>query len=163
MKHVTVFGTSHRLQGAELYNSNVHDPLYSVAINRLLDRKDAVFEEASDCGPTTLEKLALDKLGSGHYWDVDRQHGCGITGRSEPIDPNGPPTYTLNYEYDSPQEKREDLWLRRIGEQEFERALFVCGYLHVLSMSFKLRGAGYDIESCYYLPHAKLCDKQPPG
>jgi hypothetical protein len=169
MKHVTVFGTSHRFQGAEKFKFNIDDPTYQVVVDRLLHGKNVVFEEATGLGPTTAEKLTFATLGPGLYWDVDppiecrHEHGIYETGRWEPIEPGGPCNDTLNYEFDSEQGKREVIWLRRIEEIQFERALFICGYLHVLSMSLRLRAAGYDVEACHYMPFAKLCGKQHVG
>jgi hypothetical protein len=161
-KHVTVFGTSHRVQGVENFKFKIDDPTYPVVIDRLLRGKDFVFEEATGLGPTTAEKLVDSKLGPGFYLDVDpsvanrHNYEIGETGRGEPIQPSGPSTDTLNYEFDEEQEKREALWLQRIGEYQFNDALLICGYLHLLSMSFRLRAAGYDVEACYYLPFGKL-------
>ena len=55
---------------------------------------------------------------------------------------------------------REELWLRRIQEQVFEDALFVCGELHLLSISFRLRSAGYSVEAFHYMPWQDLCRRQ---
>ena len=70
-RHITILGTSHDLQGAEKRKSSVNDPTFSEAIEFLLSGKDFVFEEASGCGPTIAEKGAHEKLGPGHYLDVD--------------------------------------------------------------------------------------------
>jgi hypothetical protein len=163
-KHVTVFGVSHRLQGAENYPNNVEDPHYALLIARLLQGKDFIFEEASGRGPTFAQKVAIERFGLGKYSDLDpaldtrHLYGIGVTGRAEPIDPTRSPE-VIAYEYDLEHEKREALWLKRIGEQHFTAALFVCGYLHVLSMAFRLRVAGCQVEACYYMPHEKLGEK----
>src|ERR1700676_779933 len=95
-KHVTVFGVSHRIQGAPTRVANIDDPSYEVLIRRFLEleRKDFVFEEASGLGPTFAEKVAIETLGSGKYRDVDPSRDerpkyeiAEDTGRSEPIQP----------------------------------------------------------------------------
>ena len=63
-------------------------------------------------------------------------------------------------EYDLEQEKREDLWLCQIEGKNFSRALFICGFLHTFSMAFRLRQAGYELETWYYMSHEKLCRKE---
>jgi len=165
-QHLKVFGTSHRLQGAEGRDFNIDDPDYSVLIERFLEDTDFVFEEGAEIGPTTAEKLALSKLGSGFYCDIDpsverrlKEFGIGETGRSYPIHPCEPDSGILHYEFSLEQEKREALWLKRIQQWKFSRALLICGYTHVLSMSFRLRAAGYDVETTFYMPLAKLCPR----
>ncbi len=163
-RNLTLFGTSHRLQGAEKRELNVDDPTYAMLVERFLEGRDFVFEEGAELGPTTAEKLMLGKLGSGFYCDIDPSvknrlgdYGIGDTGRGYSIDPHDPDTGILHYEYDLEQEKRETLWLKRIREREFGHALVICGYLHVLSMAFRLRAVGYDVETCFYMPLLKLC------
>jgi hypothetical protein len=166
-RHITILGTSHDLQGAEKRKSSVNDPTFSEAIEFLLSGKDFVFEEASGCGPTIAEKSAHEKLGPGHYLDVDpsradrERYGIGDTGGQPiPIDFLHPVNGYLCPEYDLEQEKREDLWLCQIEGKNFTRALFVCGYLHTFSMAFRLRHAGYELETWYYMSHEKLCRKE---
>ena len=67
-KHVTLLGTSHRLQGAEKSKFNIDDPIYTVVVDRLMQGKDFIFEEATGLGPTTAEKLAHSKLGPISTW-----------------------------------------------------------------------------------------------
>ena len=166
-RYITILGTSHDLQGAEKRKSSVNDPTFSEAIEFLLSGKDFVFEEASGCGPTIVEKSAHEKLGPGHYLDVDpsradrERYGIGDTGGQPiPIDFLHPVDGYLCPEYDLEQEKRENLWLYQIEGKNFARALFICGYLHTFSMAFRLRHAGYELETWYYMSHEKLCRKQ---
>src|SRR5437899_7093585 len=82
---ITVFGTSHRLQGIENVPWAIDDPMYLVALKNCLRRKDFIFEEASGRVPTTAQGLAVAKFGQGHYLDVDpsieerQQLGIGQT------------------------------------------------------------------------------------
>jgi hypothetical protein len=113
-RYITILGTSHDLQGAEKRKSSVNDPTFSEAIEFLLSGKDFVFEEASGCGPTIAEESAHEKLGPGHYLDVDpsrahrERYGIGDTGGQPiPIDFLHPVDGYLCPEYDLEQEKRE--------------------------------------------------------
>jgi len=166
---ITVFGTSHRLQGIENVSWAIDDPMYLVALKNCLRRKDFIFEEASGRAPTTAQGLAVAKFGQGHYLDVDpsieerQQLGIGQTELPTFIDPSDSNSDHIVQQFFGEQEKRETIWLRRIQERTFDNAVFICGYLHTLSMSFRLCEAGYDVEAFYYLPHAKLCDKQHFG
>jgi len=160
--NVTVFGVSHRIQGAAARAANIDDLSYAVLIRQFLKRMDFVFEEASGLGPTFAETTAVEMMGSGKYRDVDpsreERPKCGIaedTARWEPIEP-GISCDMITYEFDHEHEKREEFWLTRIREHDFTEALFICGYLHVLSMAFRLRGAGYRVEACHYMPFDKL-------
>jgi len=52
---------------------------------------------------------------------------------------------------------REELWVARVRAQRFDSALFVCGFLHTLSLSFRLQAAGFLVPGTrYYMPHNKL-------
>jgi hypothetical protein len=169
-KFLIVFGTAHRVQGAKRYEHNVDDPTYGEFVEGLMDRYgvDFLFEEASGCGPTTAEELALERLGAGHYLDVDphpdkrSQHGLSAyIGTNWPIDPCDP-TRTLDvatWEFIEEQAKRERFWLERLKGQNFANGLFVCGYLHTLSFAFIARSEGFDVKALYYMPHHKLCTK----
>jgi hypothetical protein len=71
-------------------------------------------EEVSGCEPTIVEKSAHEKLGPGHYLDVDpsrahrERYGIGDTGGQPiPIDFLHPVDGYLCPEYDLEQEKRE--------------------------------------------------------
>jgi hypothetical protein len=166
-RRITVFGTSHRLQGVENVTWAIDDPMYLVALKLCLRKKDFMFEEASGRS-TAAQGFAAAQLGHGHYFDVDppieERQGLGIGQTELPtfIDPSVPDCFMVQ-QFFVEQEKREDYWLHRIQERAFANALFICGYLHTLSMSSRLCAAGYDVEAFYYLPHSKLCDKQHLG
>jgi hypothetical protein len=154
------------LQGAEkaLHRKIVHDPTYLVLVSQLIDDKDFVFEEASGMGPTKAERLALSQLGPGHHLDVDPhpdkklELGIGETGTCREIEPSSPDP--LVNEFHREQAKREELWIKTIAERKWHNALFICGYLHALSMAFRLDRAGYEVETCVYIPYGKLCRRQ---
>ena len=52
---------------------------------------------------------------------------------------------------------REELWCKRIAEQTFTNALVICGYLHTLSVTFRLRSAGFGVKFQAYFPEDILC------
>ena len=161
---VTILGTVHEVQGAENYRRRkVEDPAYLELVRRLLVDKDFVFEEASRLGPTKAEQLVREQLGSDHYLDVDphaserQAYGIGETGCQYLIDPNSGSTDSYQQEFESEQSKRENLWLDRVKEVNFANALLICGYLHTLSMGYKLRTAEFKVETWTYVPYFKLC------
>jgi hypothetical protein len=161
---VAILGTVHEIQGAEKFcRRKVEDPAYLDLVKQLLIGKDFVFEEASGLGPTKAEQLAREQLGSDHYLDIDPHasersaYGIGETGRQFPIDPYSGNTDSFQQEFESEQSKRESLWLDRIGEANFTNALLICGYLHTLSMGYKLRTAEFRVEAWTYVPYFKLC------
>lgn len=159
-RHLTLLGVNHRIQGAEKFDRTVHDLGYHEVVCHLLRGKDFVFEEASGCGPTVAEKIAIEALGAQKYLDVDpavekrSTLGIGKTGEPDAFDRR------IWYEFPHEQEKRELLWLNAIQERSFHRALFVCGYLHLLSMAFRLRSEGFEVQSGIYMPYDALCSHQ---
>jgi hypothetical protein len=161
---VAILGTVHEIQGAEKYQRRkVEDPAYLALIKQFLPGKDFVFEEASALGPTKAEQLASEQLGKDRYLDVDPHvserpaYRIGETGQSSPINPYDGSTDSVRREFEEEQSKREYLWIGKIEKAEFTSALFICGYLHTLSLSYKLREAGFRVESWTYVPYAKLC------
>ena len=155
---VTVLGTLHVLQGAEKRLGNVHDPMYVELLNKLMtsEQVDFIFEEASGLGPTTAEKLALEKLAFGHYVDIDPARGdraaFGLpAGSSEPNMIGTPPTVAFaNWQLLDAQAKREELWLQRIQQHRFESALVICGLSHLLSFAFRLQAAKFFAQAINY-------------
>jgi hypothetical protein len=165
LRKITIFGTVHQLQGAEKSIwKNIQDEAYAGLVKRWLRGQDFVFEEASELGPTTAERLAIEQLGPGHYLDVDphRDHraafGIGDTGEKFPVDPDTELTDFYCREFDSEQLRRESLWLGRIRDTDFTQALLICGYLHTLSLAFKLR-EDFAVETWTYVPYLRLCPR----
>jgi hypothetical protein len=164
-RSVVVFGTSHRLQGAQNYKGSIDAPSYSVLLEQLISDRaiDFIFEEASGCGPTIAQNLA----GRIPYLDVDphpnrrKEHGLSPdTGTGfKPINPNDPDMLNDFFaeQYVEPQAQREEFWLHRIEEQNFSRGLVICGFLHALSLAFKLQSAQFKAESLVYIPYDRLC------
>lgn len=168
--HLIVLGTNHLLQGARKAPKSIIDPEYRAYISSVIDGEDMdfVLEEGSDLGPTIAEGIANGKLGSGHYLDIDpsvemrKALDIGSAAHSHCWNP------TANVEvYDywveltiSEQAKREVFWLQTIQGQGFRRAMLICGHGHVLSMSFRLEGAGYSVEARAYYPEHRLCERK---
>lgn len=166
-KSITVFGTSHRLQGARkaAHVQHIDDTSYGRYLERQLRAKrfDFVFEEATEFGPTIAEYLATKFLGEGRYLDVDphpdNRAKFGIPMLREdhtPIDPYGNEGFVGHEDLEG-QAMREELWVKRCEEQTFTCALFICGFLHTLSLSFRLQAAGFSVErASTYMPYDKL-------
>lgn len=165
-RSVTILGTVHEIQGAE--NSprkKVEDPFFLTLVDHFLRGKDFAFEEASENGPTKLERRTEQFLGIGHYMDVDPHRdkraalGIGITGDPHLVNPMGQFSDAYCEEFESEHSEREEHWLRRIISRNFEAALFICGFLHTLSMAGRLRKAGFDVETWTYVPYSQLCPR----
>src|SRR5262249_7330656 len=108
--------------------------------------------------------LATKFLGKGHYLDVDphpkNRAQFGIPPLREDqtsIDPCGDERCVFQHEDLEGQAMREELWIKRCKEQTFTRALFICGFLHTLSLSYRLQSAGFSVEQAgVYMPYHKL-------
>jgi hypothetical protein len=155
---VTVLATLHAIQGAEKRAGNVHDPTYLELLNKLVASEgvDFVFEEASGLGPTTAEKLALEKLPFGHYRDIDPARSerpeFGIPpNSSEPNMIGAPPKLAIgNWQILEVHARREEVWLKRIQQHEFQSALVICGLVHLLSFAFRLQEAKFSVQAINY-------------
>jgi hypothetical protein len=166
-KSITVLGTSHRLQGARnaAHLQHVDDPSYGRYVEEQLraNHFDFVFEEATEFGPTIAEDLATKFLGEGHYLDVDphpkNRAKFGIPPLREdhtPIDPYSDEGCVYHEDLEG-QALREELWIKRCREQTFTCALFICGFLHTLSLSYRLQLTGFSVEQAgVYMPYHKL-------
>lgn len=155
---VTVLATLHVVQGAEKRVGNVHDPMYVALLEKLTlsENIDFIFEEASGLGPTIAEKLALERLAFGHYVDIDPARGerpdFGIpSNSSEPHMIGSPPSVAFaNWQILDVHAKREQLWLKRMQQHEFESALVIVGLVHLLSFAFRLESAGFSARAIDY-------------
>jgi hypothetical protein len=168
IKSIVVLGTSHRLQGAQNYpGTNTDDPSYRRLVTQFISSHgiETIFEEASGCGPTDAQKIA--ELEHILYFDidphVDERLTLGLlpeTGYFDCIDEDNPQD-RYAHEYVEAQDRRENYWVRKMKEKEdgFSSALVICGFLHTLSLAFKLRSVGFDVESICYVPYHKLCPK----
>lgn len=159
-KSIFVLGTSHRVQGSPNFPNSVEDPGYPQKLRAIISAEsiDFIFEEASGCGRTTAERLA-DSLRPIRYLDIDPHpavaHEFGIvsaTGQAFPVN-------ISEEECIEEQSKREKLWCERIVEQDFKSGLVICGYLHTLSIAFRLRSAGFGVKYDQYIPHERLCTR----
>jgi hypothetical protein len=170
-RRLVVLGTYHRLQGALNRTAgpkNIDDPSYGVLVRFLLDQfsLDWIFEEASECGPTTAKAIADDR--SVEYSDVDpnedhrAQHGIQpISGDVydiyKPSDPDSPGRGDIYEEYLRSQVGREEYWIERIKEKSFANGLIIVGYLHALSVAVRLESAGFHVTKVLvYSPGLKL-------
>lgn len=167
---VVLLGTIHELQGAEKRSRNVSDPQYQPLLNELIaeHRLDFIFEEASGLGPTTAKRLA-DALGADRYLDVDppfeERNTFGIpptrTNQSVMLGSPFPDPSTIRF-YDKVfyevHEKREQVWIARIAQQEFNKSLMICGQNHILSIAFRLRAANFDVKAFSYAPEIRRFD-----
>jgi hypothetical protein len=155
---VTVLATLHVIQGAEKRHGNVHDPMYVGLLNQLLvsEGLDFVFEEASGLGPTVAEKLALQELGPGHYLDIDpsrnerAEHGIATSSNDPHMIGTPPKVAFANWQILGVHLKREELWLKRMQQREFESALVICGLVHLLSFAFRLQAANFSVQAIDY-------------
>ena len=155
---VTVLATLHVVQGAEKRVGNVHDPMYVALLEKLMisEGVDFIFEEASGFGPTIAEKLAIEKLAFGHYVDIDpsrtERPEFGIPANSsEPHMIGEPPTVAFaNWQLLDVHARREELWLARIRQRQFQSALVICGLVHLLSFAFRLQAAQYSVQAINY-------------
>lgn len=171
-KMVILLGTSHRLQGAERRTWNVRDPDYEMLVKQLWQTfsVDFIFEEASGLGPTFAEKFALGELGPNRYKDIDpsatQRKKLGMvpeTGKDYRI--GRPDLNTGHWGYGreeliDAQESREYFWLPFIREQDFSRALLICGHAHLLSFAFRLKSENFDVRAYSYMPYELLGVKQ---
>jgi hypothetical protein len=155
---VTVLATLHVTQGAEKRVGNVNGPMYVTLLNKLLvsESVDFIFEEASGLGPTIAEKMALERLAFGHYVDIDparsERTDFGIpTNSSEPNMIGAPPTVAFaNWQILEAHAKREELWMQRMKQHEFQSALVICGLVHLLSFAFRLQSANFSVQAINY-------------
>jgi hypothetical protein len=146
------------IQGAEKRVGNLHDPIYVALLNKLMTSEgvDFVFEEASGLGPTLAEKLTLEELGFGRYLDIDPARGEGAefgisVSSSEPNMIGSPPKVGFaNWQLLEVHAKREELWMKRMQQREFESALVICGLVHLLSFSFRLQTAKFSVQAIDY-------------
>ncbi|MGH9692407.1 MAG: hypothetical protein ACRD4C_15235 [Candidatus Acidiferrales bacterium] len=162
-KSVVVLGTLHQLQG-DKFTGYTNDPSYSMLVQNLIDSEkiDFVFEEASGRVPSIAGKLA-EPWGSPRYLDIDpprtERSKYGIAEDTEDCSPihvfDSPETY-CELIVDE-HRKREELWLRRLRETEFERGLVICGIGHGLSFAFRLQSAGLPVKLFHYMPNHLVC------
>ncbi len=157
---VQILSIPHQLQGSK-FNGYVKDPSYESLLEDLICGVDFVFEEASGRRPSVAEILTGKVLGSDHYSDVDPAPGkreqFGIaekTGKDCLIDA-GPDSYHVHSTAE--HLKREKMWLQKILDQPFGKALVVCGSAHGLSFAFRLECKGFSVQLHEYLPYNKLC------
>src|SRR5580698_301962 len=149
---VFVLGASHRVQGWPMFRGSVRAPGYSEKLNTIMAEEsvDFIFEEGS--GFHTIAR-GVAEIASTRYLDVDPHpsvaHSFGI------VDSAGHPfpEDIAPEELVKEQAKREEFWYSRIAKEDFKSGLLVCGYLHTLSMAFRLLSGGFRVKYADYLPH----------
>lgn len=161
---VRLLAVPHQIQGRG-FRGYIEDPSYLQLVRDLIrDDVDFVFEEAAGHSPSIAEELTHSLLGPSHYADMDPSRstrlklGIAETLSGLPIDPfNSNDMYTCHSIIE--HEKREKLWLQKIGMQPFKRGLVICGLAHILSFAFRLQNSKVDVEVYDYLPYNKLCTR----
>ncbi len=163
---VIVLGTFHQLQGVN-FTGYVDDPSYKDLLESLIQSEniDFIFEESGGRGPSIAEGLAR-KIGANCYQDIDPpraerpKYGISeVTTVSEPINLwNRPPDFYSEERVDE-HHKREELWVNRLKEKDFDNGLAICGLAHCLSFGFRLQSAGYSVRAFNYVPHHKICTR----
>jgi hypothetical protein len=148
-RKVVVPATIHAVQDAENRPlGKFEDPEYRGVIEALIEHYfiDSIFEVACACGPTIAERLANAR--GLRYLDVDsRAYGIEIDTEEGAF---------VNEEKLDAQVRREEFWVKRMTEQGFGSALFICGYLHTFSIAVRLRDAGFAVALHKYLPFRKF-------
>jgi hypothetical protein len=158
---VIVLGTVHRLQGAEKRTGNIEDPVYVDLIKTLGSAMgllvDTIFEEASELGPTTAEKLAREWGVNYHDVDphVDKRYIHGLS--ADTGECLNEPFSSVLWTKHNAQLSREDFWTRKIKGTSVHVGLMICGFLHTLSLAGKLRDSGFEVYAHCYVPYDKLC------
>lgn len=163
---VQVIAVPHQLQGPG-FHSYVEDESYSDWVGAFIrNGVDFVFEEASGRGPSVGQQLADSVLGPGHYLDIDPsrderpKYGLAKdSGGGGCIDPMNSADVYEQSNVDQ-QRKREELWQERIQAKTFKKGVVICGTAHALSVAFRLRAPGVEVEVYTYTPHGKLCPRQ---
>lgn len=153
-RRIRVLGVSIKLQGLLAFRESVSDGGYAERVIGIISDEsiDIIFEAASGCGRTIAARL-LDSLKSIRYLDIDphplvtREFAAVLkTAQPSPIDVSDEARV-------DEQDKREELWCKRIAEQKFDSGLVICGYLRTPSVVFRLRSAGFRVKYDHYLPH----------
>ena len=148
-RKVVVLATIHALQGAENRPLGKFEDLeYRGVIEALIEHYfiDSIFEVTCACGPAIAEKLANSR--GLRYRDVD-SHAYGIEIDTEE-------GVFVDEEKLDAQVRREEFWVKRMTEQGFGSALFICGYMHIFSIAVRLQDAGFAVALRKYLPFHKF-------
>jgi hypothetical protein len=162
-RRIKVLGVSHKSQGLLNFREGINDAGYAAQIIGIISDEsiDIIFEDARGCGRTIADRL-LDSLKSIRYLDIDPHlmvtHEFGV------VPETGLPLSTEVSEEErvDEQARREERWCKGIVQQKFESGLVICGYLHTLSVVFRLRSAGLRVKYDHYLPHDMLCTHDKP-
>jgi hypothetical protein len=120
---------------------------------------DFLFEEATGLGPTTAERLVAKTLGPYRDLEIDspgskREEFFIPTKSNEPQMVGNPMDEArfANWQLLGTHEARESLWLRRIIDSKFGKALIVSGRVHTLSFAFRRRQSNFQVKAMGYFP-----------
>jgi hypothetical protein len=162
---MVVLGTCHEIQGFDKSPGlKFEDPDFPKVLDQIIQSKHPrlIFEEAGSVGPSTAERIATAQ--QMEYIDVDpgpeerKKLGILDTHDCLPVDLLGGSQESLCWHELKAHEVREQVWLRKVREQAFESALLICGLNHMLSMSFRLRNEGIEVEAAAYEPRRLICE-----
>jgi len=167
-KKFVILGVDHRVQGDATCEGAIEDSDYEHLLDTIIDSNnlDFVGEECRS-NPTHAAKIAREQLGEGHHQNVDplienerEQFGIGDTGRRISFRSASGGEYLVTCEIVTEQEKREKIWVNRLIESTSTNGLLICGYAHALSVAFRIRELGFEVNVRTYLPLHKLCGHQ---
>jgi hypothetical protein len=152
MPKLIVVGTYHDVQGLKKFRRNVNDPHYKTHLQQLMkDGVDFIFEEAGGEGPS----VASEMVANDQYVDIDSAATEeALSAFREPAETNLrflPPLRLTAENW------REECWVKKIKAQQFKTGLVICGVAHSLSIAFRLRVEGFDVEASTYEPIDRLC------
>jgi hypothetical protein len=143
MRKICIFGANHEFQ-----EHSPTDYSFYKRLRRLIqDHKiDTMFEEATGLPPKSSVELLADELGLA--WlnvDLTKDERRNL------------PDSALTSRHDTLQDldmhrKRENAWVKAIGESGSHSGLLVCGLCHVFSVGEKLCTRGFVVETHIYSP-----------
>jgi hypothetical protein len=167
-KNFVILGVNHKVQGDLERPGTFEDPDYLDLLTVIIQTNniDFVGEEGTS-NPTYAQKIAKELLGEGHHQNVDplvgaEREALGIESTGRMLSFQNPlgNEYGVWCEVVAEQEKREEIWVDRLIEKTAVSGLLICGHLHTLSVAFRLRDRGFEVNARVYLPLNKLCGHQ---
>lgn len=152
----TVLAVPHQLQGKG-FAGYFEDPHYEDWLeHQIRGEVDCIFEEASGRSPSTARELADKYL--KRYRDIDptpeerKKYSIGPTGDGVGIAPAHSRSL-IEWAFPEPNARREEIWVERVKQGNFQKGLAICGLCHGLSFAFRLIDAGIRVEETYsYVP-----------
>src|ERR1700735_3543709 len=129
MPKLCVFGSHHKYQLESPINS-----FYAQHLRELIKdhQVDFIFEEATGLPPKSCVEVLADGL-SIRWTNIDLSREQRLS-----IEDAASRSVYDTFQDLALHERREEFWIERISEQDFESGLVVCGASHVLSLGGKL-------------------------